>query len=98
MGARERIGMKLYVLTFHPNTCAYRCHAVGCAAATNQPKGRGHACRIAMGLEFASVQAAHDWADNDEYEKRSSDDVEREGLANFKACNCTKQLENSNAD
>lgn len=79
-----------YVLVFLPNTCTYACHADGCKAASHNPRGNGAAYRMRIDEAFSTVDAAHKWADEDEFSKRDDAVTKPDGLAKFRLCACAK--------
>lgn len=81
-----KTSLPTFVLTFHPNNCAYRCHVVGCFAATNQPLECGSNYRMSLSKKFSSVVAARRYADTEESSKAGEP-----RKADFKACKCTRQ-------
>jgi len=70
-----------FVLTFVPSTCAYKCHAVGCPAATVKVRGTK---QTLLEETFDSVADARQWANADETAKAG-----KPVAAKFKACPCT---------
>lgn len=69
-----------YALTYSATTARYSCHAAGCSAAqTNVEKGI-----YRLEGTFATVQAAHECADQDEQDKGGE-------KALWKKCPCTKK-------
>jgi len=76
----------VFVVVFMSTNCTYCVHADGCSAATDDDRRARH--RITQ--TFPSIEAAHDWSDRDEWEKRD-DEKPVKGCAKFRICPCAKK-------
>jgi hypothetical protein len=75
-----------YVIAFNPNTATLRCHASTCKAATFV-EGR---CHVDHDQTFDTVQAAFDYALEDERERTAGDPALVTKPYGWKVCNCAK--------